>query len=264
MTRLDTDIPEKQFQTTTLINQLFINKSIMKKVSSALLLVAIITLPSCRKVIGHGPVITEGRSLSNFTAINFGVPGDLYYTQDSVYKIEIQAQENIVREIETYLVGSELKIRVHDHVNLRASEDIRINISAPSISALSLSGSGNLKVVQPYRPSNTTLVVSGSGTMTVNQVETDNIDATVSGSGELMVFNGIAKHEDADISGSGRIDLLGITAKTARTQISGSGSIKLYVTDELNSKISGSGSVYYQGNPVVNTTISGSGRVTRL
>ena len=236
----------------------------MKKISAAILLAAIITLPSCRKVIGHGPVITEERSLSNFTAINFGVPGDLYYTQDSVYKIEIQAQENIIGEIETYVVGSELKIRVHDHVNLRSSEDIRINISAPSITALSLSGSGNVKVLQPYRPSNTRLVVSGSGTMTVSQIETDNIYATVSGSGELMVFNGIAKHEDADISGSGSIDLLGITAKTARTQISGSGFIKLYVTGELNNKISGSGSVFYKGNPVVNTTVSGSGRVTRL
>ena len=236
----------------------------MKKISAALLLAAIITFPSCRKVIGHGPVVTQERSLSNYSAINFGVPGDLYYTQDSVYKIEIQAQENIIGEIETYVVGSELKIRVHDHVNLRSSEDIRINISAPSITALSLSGSGNVKVLQPYRPSNTRLVVSGSGTMTVSEIETDNIYATVSGSGELMVFNGIAKHEDADISGSGSIDLLGITAKTARTQISGSGFIKLYVTGELNNKISGSGSVFYKGNPVVNTTVSGSGRVTRL
>ena len=236
----------------------------MKKISVALFLAAIITLPSCRKVIGHGPVITEERSLSNFTAINFGLPGDLYYTQDSVYKIEIQAQENIVGEIETYVAGSELRIRVHDHVNLRSSEDIRVNISAPSITALTLSGSGNVKVLQPYRPSNTRLVVSGSGTMTVNQVETDNIYATVSGSGELMVFTGKAEHEDADISGSGSIDLLGVTAKTARTQISGSGFIKLFVTDELNNRISGSGSVYYKGNPMVNTTVSGSGRVTRL
>ena len=236
----------------------------MKKISWALLLVAVIMLPSCRKVIGHGPVISENRSLSGFTSINFGVPGDLFYTQDSVYKIEIQAQENIVREIETYLVGNELKIRAHDHVTLRSSEDIRINISAPSITGLSLSGSGNLKVLHAYRCINSRLVVSGSGNMTINQLETDNIDANVSGSGELMVFNGLAKHVDTDISGSGRIDLLGIVAKTARTQISGSGSVKLHVTDELNSKITGSGSVYYKGNPVVNSTVSGSGRVTRL
>ena len=207
---------------------------------------------------------TENRSLSNFTSIHFGVPGDLFYTQDSVFKIEIQAQENIIREIETYLVGSELKIRVNDHARLKSREDIRINVSAPNITALSLSGSGNLNVLQPYRPSNTKLTVSGSGTMSINLLETNSIDADVSGSGELMVFDGSAKHEDADISGSGRIDFLGVTSKTANTEISGSGSVKLNVIDELTSKISGSGSVYYKGNPVVNSTVSGSGRIIRL
>ena len=229
-----------------------------------LLVTAVLSLPSCRKVIGHGPVVSENRIASNFTSINFGVPGDMYYTQDSVYKIEIHAQENIIREIETYMVGNELKIRVRDHVNLRSREDIRINVSAPSITGLSVSGSGNIKVFEPYRPSNARLVVSGSGAMTINQLETNNVDAVISGSGELMILNGMVKHEDADISGSGRIDLLGVTAKTARTQISGSGSIKLHVTDELNNKISGSGSVYYKGNPVVNTTVSGTGKVIRL
>ena len=237
----------------------------MKRISVALLLaIAVISLNSCRKVIGHGPVVTENRTLSNFTAISFGVPGDMYYTQDSVYRIEIQAQENIIREIETYVNGNELKIRVRDHAHLRSREDIRINISAPSISGLSMSGSGNVKVLQPYKPSNVRLVVSGSGTMSINQLETNNIEADVSGSGELFVFNGTAKHEDADISGSGRIDLLGIITNTARVQISGSGSIKVHVNQELNSKISGSGKVYYKGNPIVNTTVTGSGKVVRL
>ena len=237
----------------------------MKRISVALLLATVfISLHSCRKVTGHGPVVTESRKPSNFTSINFDVPGDLYYTQDNNYKIEIEAQENIIGEIETYMAGHELKIRVHDNVRLRSEENIRINVSAPSITGLILSGSGNIRVSQPYQPSNTRLVVSGSGSMTINQLETNHVDAAVSGSGELLVLNGIAQHEDADISGSGRLDLLGMMAKTARTQISGSGSVKLYVIEELNTKISGSGTVYYRGNPVTNTTISGSGKVIRL
>jgi len=237
----------------------------MKKISLALLLgIVIIGLPACRKVIGHGPVITENRTVSNFNSIRFDVPGDLYYTQDNVYKIEIQAQENIVKEIETYLVGNELKIRVNDHARLRSREDIRINISAPSINGLTLSGSGNVKVLQAYTPSNGRLVVSGSGTMTIDRLETNNLDTEVSGSGELLIFNGVADHANADISGSGRIDLFGLITKTANTKISGSGSVKLHATDELNSKITGSGSVYYKGNPVVNSTVSGSGKVIRL
>jgi len=237
----------------------------MKRISVALLLaIASIGFNACHKVVGHGPVETENRAVTNFTAINFGVPGELYYTQDSIYKIEIQAQQNIIKEIETFVVGNELKIRVRDHIHLRSHEDIRINVSAPSVTGLVLNGSGNLKVLQPYKPSTVKLAVKGSGTMTINQLETNNIDAAVSGSGELMVFNGKTNHEEADISGSGRIDILGIAAKTARAEISGSGNINLYVNERLDSKISGSGTVSYKGNPVVNTTVSGSGRVVKL
>jgi hypothetical protein len=237
----------------------------MKRISVALLFATVlISLNSCRKVTGHGPVVTENRSISNFTAIHFAVPADLYYTQENTYKIEIQAQENILKEIETYLVGNELKIKVRDHIHLRSREDIRIIVSAPAVNNLSVSGSGNLKVLQPYKPSNAKLSVSGSGTLTINQMETTNVDARVSGSGELLVLNGSAKHQDADISGSGRIDLLGNVTNTASTHISGSGSIRVHVEGELNSKIAGSGTVYYRGNPVINTTVLGSGKVVRL
>lgn len=237
----------------------------MKKISLALLsFIIFLSMPSCRKVTGHGPVITENRSISNFNSIVFAVPGNLFFTQDSVYKIEIQAQENIIREIETYLVGNELKIKVNDHVKLRSTEDIRINVSAPSITALLLSGSGNIHVLNDYKPGNTRLSVSGSGTMNIKNIITNKVEVAVSGSGELLVLNGTASHEVADISGSGRVDLLGVVARTATTKISGSGSIKLHVTDELNSTISGSGTVYYQGSPAVNTSISGSGKVVKL
>lgn len=237
----------------------------MKKISTAsLLIMAIICLNACYKVVGHGPLVSENRSISNFTSIDFEVPGDLYYTQDSIYKIEIEAQQNIVKEIETYINGNELTIRVRDHVHLRSHEDIRIYVTAPSVTALSLNSSGSLKVIQPYKPSDMKLAVKGSGTMTINQLETNHIDASVSGSGELLVFTGKANHEKTDISGSGRIDLMGITTNTANTHINGSGSIRLNVIQELNNKISGSGTVYYRGTPVVNTTISGSGKVVRL
>lgn len=237
----------------------------MKKIALALLFAIIITgFYSCHKVVGYGPVITEKRATTHFTSINFGVPGDLYFTQDSMYKIEIQGQENIIREIQTYIVGDELKIRVNDHTHLRSGEDIRINITAPSVTGLTLSGSGNIRILQPYQTPAAKFVISGSGSLTITKLETAGIDAEVNGSGELFVLEGITKHEDLDISGSGRIDLAGVVAKTARTEIKGSGSMKLHVSDELSNKISGSGTVYYKGNPVVNTIISGSGRVVRF
>ena len=124
----------------------------MKKISLALLLlISVISFHSCRKVIGHGPVVTENRTvLQTLLPLISEYLEIMYYTQDSVYKIEIQAQENIIWEIETYVVGNELKIRVNDHVKLRSHEDIRINVSAPSITGLLVSGSGNIKVLQPY------------------------------------------------------------------------------------------------------------------
>jgi len=237
----------------------------MKKITALMLLtVVLISLNSCRKVIGDGPVVTESRNTAEYSEIEFDVPGDLVFVESDHYEISIEAQRNIINVIDTYVSGDELKVKVRNNTIIRSSEDILITIKAPSVSSLVVSGSGTLNVLNLFTPLHAKLRVSGSGRIVINKVITDALDATISGSGSIEVLDGEATKEDISISGSGNVNLLPVMAKKATTHTSGSGNIKVQVQNELNVRISGSGDVFYKGNPEMDVNISGSGRIIRL
>lgn len=227
-----------------------------------ILTAAIISFSSCRKVIGEGPLVTQARSVSNFTGISSEMSGSAYVTIGPAYKVEITAQQNILDVINTNVVNGVLHIDFKDNVRVREHEDVTVNISLPAADYFRLSGSGNMDVSGNVTANNLKLTLSGSGNIVVqNAVVVDKVDAEVSGSGNISVGNGSAVNEDLDISGSGNIQMIGVTAQNTTTHISGSGDVKVVVSQWLDAHISGSGSVYYHGNPIISTHITGSGKV---
>ncbi|MBL7712503.1 MAG: DUF2807 domain-containing protein [Chitinophagaceae bacterium] len=216
---------------------------------------------SCSKIKGDGPVITESRAVKGFSRIRAAMSGDIYVRQDSVYKVEIHAQKNIIDVLNTNVNDGQLKIDFDHNKRIGNHDRIEIFISCPNVEGLSVSGSGNITAMNKLTPSAIDLNVSGSGTLSVAELSTGSIDASISGSGDIVVLNGQAAYVNTDISGSGYLDLMGVAATAANTRISGSGDTKVNVSDELSVKISGSGDVYYRGRPRITTNISGSGKL---
>lgn len=234
----------------------------MRTLSVAMLVSGLFIFSSCKKIVGEGPVVTETRSIGNFTGISFETAGKVNFNTGPEWRVELSAQRNILDVLQTNLVNGVLHIDFKDNVRASNYEEIIANITAPSADYLRLSGSGDLNVRGDLAASSLTMMLSGSGNIYVQTaVIADKIKAKVSGSGSISILNGSAINEDVDISGSGNVELAGVTAQNAATRTSGSGDVKLSVSKKLDVHISGSGSVYYQGNPVITTHISGSGRV---
>jgi len=234
----------------------------MKILLVALLISGLFIFPSCKKVVGEGPVVTETRSVGSFTGISFETAGKVNFTIGPKLPVELIAQQNILDVLQTNIVSGVLHIDFKDNVRVRDYEDIIVNITAPSADYLRLSGSGDMNVLGSLAANNLTMMLSGSGNIYVQTtIIADKINAKVSGSGNISVLNGSAINEDVDISGSGNVELAGVTAQNATTRTSGSGDVKVNLSKSLGVHISGSGSVYYHGNPVISTHISGSGRV---
>ena len=175
--------------------------------------------------------------------------------------MELTAQQNILNVIETPIINNKLVVRFRNNVRVKAHEQITIRVTAPSVSSISSSGSGNVTVASPLNSHNLSFNLSGSGSMLLPAVIASHLEATISGSGNIYINGGTATTESFRISGSGNIEAKHVQAKSAITNTTGSGTIKLNASETLDVTISGSGSVYYSGNPVINTNISGSGRV---
>lgn len=219
---------------------------------------------SCKKVTGSGETVTENRSAGTFSGISLAMSATVHYSQSNAYSITITGQENIIREIETHTVGSTLVIEVRDHVILGPHSPVTVYVTAPSLSALGISGSGTIFAEGVLDPASLNLTVSGSGSIRADSLHPSTLTATISGSGDIKALSGSTSSESLKISGSGEIDLRSVACPSVVTTTSGSGDTYVRADNQLDVTISGSGNVWYAGTPSVNTHISGSGNVKKL
>lgn len=218
---------------------------------------------SCRKVVGSGPIESEVRTVNGFDAIDLCMDAEVKVYQDSTYYIEVQAQQNILDEIQTTVSGSTLTIKHKNNVWIKA-DPILVTIHTPNLSSLDVSGSGSIQGMNKIVTPTLFCDISGSGSIVLADVTCTNMHVTISGSGECECKSGTTSSLITKISGSGDIYTQYVLAQHATSETSGSGTTKVWVANDLAVDISGSGDVYYRGNPILNTHISGSGKVQHI
>lgn len=238
----------------------------LKCMLPAILLLAM-SFTSCKKnlfnsIKGKGEIVTETRNLSGFNKISLSIDGDVNYVQDTVYFVEISAQQNVLDVITTQVSAGELKIDSRRWI--RKHNGITILVHSPDLRAMDLSGSGNIASFFDIVTTGLELNVSGSGNITLAAVHTDELEVNISGSGNIAVSGGTVTGQKATISGSGNITMDDLKATDSDAKISGSGNISLWAVNQLKASISGSGDIRYKGNPVINTSISGSGSLIHI
>lgn len=211
---------------------------------------------------GKGKTISETRTATGFDKINISEDANVYFVQDSIYSVEVTAQENILRLVETKVKGSELQItftrNVWDH------EEIKVLIHAPNLFGITISGRGDVNVEKGLKSSSLSMELSGSGNVTLASLEASSLKINTSGLSNVRINGGSVNSENITVSGLGDVDLLSLEAAYNRTNISGTGDVKVNVSQDLNVTISGSGDVSYKGHPTVTTDISGSGKLISL
>jgi hypothetical protein len=234
-------------------------------ISTAILVLFIMTMTtSCEKVKGKGEVITETRTTGTYNAVSLAISANVYITQGAVYELRLNGQENILDEIVTEVEGDRLVIRVRKGVILGNHEPVRVYITAPAVTHLDVSGSGDLFFDNEWTAVALSTNISGSGNINLALVNTAHFSAKISGSGTIRATSGKATREELTISGSGTIDLRSVEADTVYSTISGSGDTYVYARNYLDVTISGSGNVWYFGTPSVNIHISGSGNLKKM
>jgi hypothetical protein len=219
---------------------------------------------SCSKINGEGEIVTEERTVTGYQEVSLAMDATVNYTQDTAFSLVLRGQQNILDKIETNLQNGRLTIKYENHVVIGRHEPVVVEVGAPSVRFLDISGSGQINMFGLWEIYSAGLNISGSGNINLAAINVHDIDANISGSGSIGTAWGITSYETLNISGSGSMDMLYVEADTADATISGSGDIMLTANKYLNATISGSGNIKYRGNPVVNTHISGSGSVIHI
>ena len=222
---------------------------------------------SCRfvtgqRIRGNGNVRTETRSPGNFKSVASHGSFDVFISSGE-QAVKIEAEDNLLPYIETYVEGYTLHVETKDNYWLRPGRKVKIFVSSPDYESIRSYGSGD--IIGESKITNSSkleLGVNGSANIKMD-IDAPEINTETNGSGDIFL-KGETKSFEGEIHGSGNIKALDLRSGDATIKIYGSGNADVFVEGKLDVHVAGSGDVNYKGNAQISSSIAGSGRVKKV
>ncbi|MBK8136646.1 MAG: DUF2807 domain-containing protein [Chloroflexi bacterium] len=217
------------------------------QISTTALLALLLVLAACTTVTnsttttvtGSGTPLTEERTVGGFSKFDLRTIGGVNVTIGETDTLSISGDSNIVPLITVYVQNGWLVIEGPANTSLQPTLPVIYTVTMRGLSDMTL---------------------SGSGTITVNDLSAESLETTVSGSGSIVV-TGTIDRQQVTISGAGAYDASKVDGTDAGVTVSGMGNARLNVSGTLDATISGAGNIMYSGGATVTQNITGAGQV---
>ena len=191
-------------------------------------------------VRGSGNRVSEERDVEDFTALDVGWGMRTAVTVGPATSVVIEADDNLVSLIDTTAVDGALIVRPTEaNMQLLSSGGILLKLSAPSLTAVTLSGGARADVAGINAES---FSVSGSG-------------------GSRATLTGGADRLGVELSGGSRLLAAELASASAAVEASGGSQAEVAATVSLSVDLSGGSRVCYFGAPSVTADASGGSTV---
>ncbi len=237
----------------------------MIRLSSVLFLILSLTvITACNSIRGSGNIISEPREVNGFHRLSLRGSGEAIITQGDRESVTVEADDNLLPHIRTEVKDGTLILGFKGGLggfSFRPSRQIKFNVAMKEIAGLTVSGSGTLSAAE-VDTDNLELAISGSGNIVVGSLTVQDLSATISGSGECEL-TGRVHEQHVRVTGSGEYDARELESAAADVRITGSGDATIWAHETLDVKVTGSGDVEYYGTPRIKQSITGSGTVKK-
>jgi len=212
---------------------------------------------------GDGILVKSEETVTAFEKINIATNRkiDVHFYKSQEYRVIVTVDSNLKEYLEIDTKNNLLNIKTKKGRSYLFTKCL-VEVYCPTLTALSISGSGYFKGMDKITTSTFKSSISGSGEID-GTIDCDDFSVNISGSGKINVI-GNNKNTNIHISGSGTINGDNFKMENATVNISGSGKMNIFVTEYLKVNISGSGTINYRGQPKIDFSSSGSGKINRL
>jgi len=228
----------------------------MKKVLFFTFVIA--ALSACHQMHGSGNVITENRTPGNFTGIDVGSAFDVELTTGSPTQVRVEADDNVIKYIETSVEGNTLNIKMKDGFTFDNGYS-KIYITAPAINNINSSGAAKVNIIGALN-NTSKITLEASGAANINgAIDAPEVSAVSSGAANINV-TGSTKNYKVEASGSSNIKSDDLKSEMVTAIASGASSLAVYSSVNLKADADGAASIHYKGagSTVVNTSGAGS------
>jgi hypothetical protein len=238
--------------------------------SLATVLATVMLLAGCSSL---GSTVTETKEFANFTSIDVRDTFQVEITQADSFSISITAQKDLLDYVSVTQEGEMLKIKLnprHPFTDFTIGRKaLKIKITMPAISGLSLSGATRGAISGFKSTESFHLNVSGASYLSIDNVEVGDTEFDISGS---SIVSGSLEADDAKfvVSGVSQVDLKGsannftltapdasilnlleFTVNVANINLGGASEATIDVKEKLDAILSGATKLYFHGNPTM-------------
>ncbi|MEZ4857773.1 MAG: head GIN domain-containing protein [Flavobacteriaceae bacterium] len=213
------------------------------------------------KVEGNGDITTKTITTETYDEIKAIGSIDVHLMSGTEGNISVTTDANLQEYVEIEVSGNTLKIKLQKNISVKTRHGIHVTVPFTEVSAISLTGSGDVDTKDAIKGDFLEVSVTGSGDITL-MVDTNSIESTTTGSGDITL-NGKTNNLKVNVTGSGDFRGFELEANNTKATVSGSGDAKVVAKQSLTARVNGSGDITYKGNPErSDTKTSGSGDIS--
>jgi hypothetical protein len=191
-------------------------------------------------VAGNGQQATDLRAIGAASAIDVRGPLEVNLRVGAAPSLTVEADSNLLPLIRTEVIGGTLRMWVEG--NVRSTNSLRVTATMPALSHVTASGSGRMTISE-LNGAALAFTKSGSGSVNLSG-RVGRLDFQHSGSGHV---NASALHTgdaNVNLSGSGRLSLGQVQGSALSVNVHGSGSLQAAgAVASLTARVNGSGGV---------------------
>jgi hypothetical protein len=239
----------------------------MKLIKIGVLVLAIVSLSSCVWDVnlghtnGNGNVVTEDREVADFTEVK-GTSGiDVYLTEGNENKVVVEADENLMVQIETYVEDDRLIIRTEGSIGKAKAK--KVYVTYTDLKKI-IATSGADVIGQSIIKAETIMLEASSGADLEVEVFAKKVYAETS-SGSGIKVSGKATSLRADASSGSDLNARNLLVVDCRADASSGADITVNVKEQLTTEVSSGADIKYYGNPSeISKNKSTSGSVRKM
>ncbi|MFH1296651.1 MAG: head GIN domain-containing protein [Bacteroidota bacterium] len=211
-----------------------------------------------------GEIILQERELHAFDSIEVHDYVNLFLSQDSSYKVSVEAGKNVIAGIETTVENRQLVVRNTNTCNWvrNYTKPINVYISAPNLWKINYNSSGNITSLNTMKTDSLKLEVwGGCGRIDLDLDLYQGFFYLQLGTADIHLSGncGVVSMSTGDF---GLLDARNLRSGFVFVSNKSSNDCYVQVFQELNATIQSIGNIYYTGDPKeIHTIINGSGSV---
>ena len=206
---------------------------------------SLFVLNSCRQIRGSGNIVTETRTTGYFTGISAGGAYEVEIKNGPITEVKVEADDNIIKYIETRVSGNTLHIKTKDGINFNDGH-FKVYITAPEIRKINGYGAANIDFKSILKNEDKiTLEASGAASID-GEVDAPEITLEASGAANIKL-SGRTRNYKAEASGSADLKTGELMSETTKVHASGAATAHVYSSVSLNADADGAASIYYSG-----------------